>query len=59
VEAIGNDLKRIGEALIGIGGAPDFPASPEIEALRDLIRELAILFKQLGHIENSGMGSHH
>jgi hypothetical protein len=59
VEAIGNDLKRIGEALIGIGGAPDFPASPEIAALRDLITELAILFKQLVHIENSGIGGQH
>jgi hypothetical protein len=58
VDAIGNDLKRIGEALIGIGGAPGFPTSSEIEALRDLIRELAILFKQLVHIENSGMGGH-
>lgn len=59
VDAIGNDLKRIGEALIGIGGEPDFPASQQIEAIRGLITDLAILFKQLVHIENSGMGGQH
>lgn len=55
-EAIGLEIRRIGEALIEVGGGQHIAISQQIATVRNLIGALAVLLQRLVHIEAQGNG---